>query len=360
MNPINKLLSKPFWLTAIEQGALPKKRSGKPHCVVLSRDCYKEIVRNYKASFSDLWRLIRNELKVLAPAEGKVLWRIINNQAGDYTVSYAVLDENSQKKLPRGLSIIWPETWLLQKVLQKETLYKISSGQQYWAWLRPDGVLHLTPCQGLMYNKQFFLDAIGIAKSADEQLLNVPQHLAEQGAPFSWRDIPGQMLVHGAASLNMAAVNWLQLVKGGSTVLLSYILLSSAWLSWQRNYYETELTQLQAQVATVFETQQQLEQQAQQLAHYQQILQRFPASTLVLSALASDIDDIARLDSIQSSGRLVQISGVSSSATQVLANLMSSGNWVEVRFDRNVQRVRNEERFSISMVYQEATDAAED
>lgn len=356
MNRINTLFNKPQWLTMRAQAPLNKAIKGKPHCVVLSRECYKEQIRTYKAGLVDLWRLIRNELKVLAPENGRVLWRVVNNTAGVYQVSYAILNGQVLTTLPLGVALVWPETWLLQRILQPGTLYHVSSEQNYWAWLSTEQHLHLAPMQGLMQHKQFFLDAIGVGVETTEQHVDVQQHINRHGIPLSWQDLPGQVLLLGKPSGGIKP-NWRYLGLSAGFVMLAYITVSSAWLSWQQHYYQNALIELQAQMATVFEQQQQLEQQAELLAHYQQLLQRFPSSAEVLSALATDLGETARLDNIQSSGRLVQIAGVSPSATQVLASLMASGNWAEVRFERNIQRVREEERFSISMVFQEPAHA---
>ncbi len=318
--------------------------------LMLPKALYKEHRRSYKASPLELLKLISNERKVYAGQGQRVIWRCRQQKPGQFTVLYAVIDNSAESLLVNGWQLVLPETWLLYSVLQPETLYQVQSAEQYWAWLSADQQLHTTPVRGLMNQPQYFLDAIGVSYQSKPTVLTLPQtHETAVINPLSidWLGLS----VWRSASKSAAQVPWRKLMLATGIIAVGYMAVLSAALTLYEQRLSAQVAQLQTEANQVFNRQQQLSDQMSILQSYQQFLQRFPAGYPVLALLAEQLEGQAILQSVQLSGQLIQISGNAESATAVLATLSQQAQWSEVKFERNVQRIRGQENFTISMVY---------
>src|SRR5690606_4811064 len=129
-------------------------------------------------------------------------------------------------------------------------------------------------------------------------------------------------------------------------------------LSYQEQSLGEQVSSLQAQANDVFVRQRELEDQMLVLTSYKQYFDRFPGAYPVLGLLSEQLKDKEELRNIQLSGPLLQISGTADSATEVFSILSTQPIWSEVKFDRNIQRSKDKEVFTLSMVYR-ADQAAE-
>lgn len=357
MKALTKVFSKPQWLnkTNRAKGVLAVVNQ---RMLVLPKQHYTEFQRSYKAALTDLPKLIRNELKVLAAAGSKAIWKVQSGANGRYQVLYAVLPISTMQSLPSGWHLIIPETWLLYRLLTKRTLYKVQANTPYWAWLAESNQLHLTPIQGLMSNQNFFLDALGENNAGiTPALLTLPSNLQNQALPLKWWELAG-CLVHISAKQTKQPIDHKKVGLYAALTVAAYMLITSVALTWQENRLHKRVQQLQVEASALFDQQQVLDEKADILQQYRALYQRFPSASIMLHTLSSQLADSAVLENIQQSGALLQIRGVAPSATDVLSKLSGQAVWSEVKFDRSIQQASNGESFTISLVYQPSAQQA--
>lgn len=322
--------------------------------VVVARQHYQEFSRTYQASIADVFRIVRNELKVLSASHNKVVWTLFRLTDGRYRVLFAVVSLQ-QHIIPTGISVVVPETWLLYRVLRPATIYKVEASQPYWAYLSQSGELNVTPAAGIMQQPRIFADALGVTLGTDAVASFSPRvWFAQQPLPLSLKELPGLIVWHTPAT-EREKLNYRQLAALTGAMAVGYMMLLSGWLVFHSNRLQQQVAELQSQANSLFEQQQKLSQKADVIDQYQAVLLRFPFSSDLLARLAGQIGDIATINNLQLSGNLLKISGIATSATEVISRLTTSQDWKEVRFDNNIQKVKDEERFSISMVFSPST-----
>lgn len=346
MKVLQQWLTAPSWFnSALESGSRTSRRT-----LILDKAAYSEYVRRYSASALDLPRIIRNELKVLSRNDAKVLWKIISSGDGAYRVLYAVVDKATTDKIAGKWCLLIPETWLLYKLLQTNTLYCVQSDTQYWAWLAKDSTLHTTAVGGLMTNPRFFLDALGQSKvQAVAENLSIRNEAVSLNKIIHWRDLPGILCFARPASSGIS-VPWRKFMFAVAAVTCVYMAGTSAYLSWQENRLRDNVAQLQQAASKLFDRQQTLENLARTQADYSLLFDRYPQVNSTIATIIQQIPDNVVLENIAMSGALLQLSGSADSATEVLASLNVGAKWREVKFDSNVRRNKGREFFTISLV----------
>ncbi|QYJ85001.1 hypothetical protein K0I73_12260 [Shewanella mesophila] len=346
MNWFNFAFGDMRWLRSSDTN---KTKNSLCQTVVLNRGSYQEEIRNYKCGFLDLIKLIRNESKLLAGGSHKVLWFIRSANSQDYTVCFAVIKADVYKSLPDGISLLLPETWLMYAKLIPEQLYRIGGNKPYWAFLHKDGDLNITSIAGLMVDPRNFLDALGVTSQQEAIVLDREQLLISEEVTVKPRMLLG--LFHYQANNRLPSLNWKKLSAIGVAAVACYMAIISSWASWREYQLEQDVTQLRSEANAVFQRQEQLETQLELVESYKSFLDKYPSQTEIIHTFVKDLGDIATLENIQIRGALVQLTGQTASATEVLAKFSASPHWAEVRFDRQVQRRKEIDYFTISMVF---------
>lgn len=343
------------WLKSSE-----KNKSKKSLCqtVILDRGSYQEELRNYNCSLMDLFKLIRNESKLLSGGTNKVLWFIRSTGAQGYRVSYAVIKAEICQTLPDGICLLVPETWLIYAKLTPEQLYLVNGQKPYWAFLHKQGNLHITSVSGLMVEARNFLDALGVISQQEPIVLERDQLLVSETVVLTPQMLPG--LFYYQANSRVPTLNWKKISVISVVAVASYVAIMSSWVSWREYQLQQNVTQLRAEANAVFQRQEQLEAQLGLIQTYKEFLDKYPSQTDIIHTLVKDLGDAATLENIQIRGALVTMAGQATSATEVLARFSASPNWTEVRFDRQVQRRKDIDDFAISMVFRERSVSEEE
>ncbi|WNO61659.1 PilN domain-containing protein [Rheinheimera sp. MMS21-TC3] len=352
MKALSKMFTRPRQLKG-ENSKNSKFLSASQRIRVLPKQQYTEFQRSYKAALTDLPKLIRNELKVLASSGSKAIWKVQSNENGRYQVLYALLPAKVIADIPNGWHILIPETWLLYRLLVKKKLYKVQAKTPYWAWLADSNQLHLTPIQGLMVNQSYFLDALGEnSKGINPELLTLPSSLQMQTLPLKWWELVG-CIVRTSTKQVKQAIDYKKIGGYSAALVAIYMMFISAGLTWQENRLQVRVKQLQAEASALFDKQQALDHKAETIQTYRDLYKRLPSASMILHTLSTQLADDAILDNIQQSGSLLQIRGTSPSAVDVISKLSGRPEWAEVKFDRSIQsNNKGGETFTISLVYQ--------
>jgi Tfp pilus assembly protein PilN len=346
-------------LNWLDQHAVSKRQEKKNHINIVPRGLYKEHRRTYKANALELIRLIRNEARVYGRSGLRVVWRCRQISNNHFSVLYAVLDAQAEAMLSKGWQLVLPETWLLYELLNTDTLYQIQSGDPYWAWLKPDHSLQITSMKGLMQEPRYFLDAIGVPSAeVQSQHLDLRALTELPKSAIKALDYVGLSVWHQLKSESRRLVPWRMLLGATAVLFGAYAVFLSLGLSYQEQRLSEQVATLQAEANDVFQRQRELEDQMAVLSSYQQYFNRFPGAYPLLGLLSEQLKDKAELRTINLSGPLVQISGTADSATEVFSTLAAQAVWSEVKFDRNIQRNKDKEVFTLSMVYRAANAAA--
>lgn len=343
---------KTTWLKQ-EQQALPSKLWQR--CYVVPRQFYKQTEKKVSVSGPDLWRVIRNERKVLLQSYPAVLWSLKQNGTQKYIEFYCIRKQY-QQQIPAKTALLLPETLLLRLTLQAGILYKVKSDTQYWAFLNTHGQLHTTDVAGIMGNAHYFLDAMGVKESLAPVDFDVQALQEINLKSFPLLALPGLMHFQKTPE-QQAQKNWLRttLIATASAMVCAGVL--SLGLIAYENHLTTKLSKLQREVMIFTEQQDKLATQSERLANYQTLFQRFTPVSITLSELGKDLSKNVDLMQIDISGQTVSISGSSDSATQVLEVLNQRPQWQGARFERSVQRSRQREDFSIAMTFIATEDA---
>ena len=324
----------------------------KSNIYVVPRSLYQEHRRTYKATALELLRLIRNESKVYGRSGNTVVWRCRQLGSNNFTVLFAVLDQEVNESLRKGWQIVLPETWLLYPLLNRDMLYRVRSGDDYWAWLKQDQTLHITTIKGLMQQPQYFLDAIGVpAHGVQAETLDFRSLSEVPKSAINAFDYLGLSVWHKTGAAKQPDVPWRKLAIFAGGLLLVYAGLLSAGLVYHEQRLNDQVATLQAQANEVFVRQRELEEQMSVLTSYQEYFERFPSAAYLLSRVSEQLQGKAVVRTIQLSGPQLQISGTADSATEVFSILSANPDWAEVRFDRNIQRSKDQEVFTLSMVH---------
>lgn len=331
-----------------------KNKTKKSLCqtVVLDRGSYQEELRSYNCGLFDLFKLIRNESKLLSGATSKVLWFIRPTSAQGYRVSFAIIKAEVCESLPDGLCLLVPETWLIYAKLTPEQLYRVDGLKPYWAFLHKQGNLHITSVSGLMVEARNFLDALGVVSQQQPIVLDRDQLLVSENVVLTPQMLPG--LFYYRANSHLPPLQWKKLSVISFAAIAGYVAIVSSWVSWREYQLQQDVAQLRTEANAVFQQQEQLETKLNLIQSYKQFLDKYPSHTDIIHTLVKDLGDIATLENIQIRGALLTLTGQATSATEVLARFSSSPNWTEVRFERQVLRRKDTDEFSISMVFQAA------
>lgn len=353
MNLIKKILKKPQWLTLDTVNTF---KTADTRFFILDRSCYREVLRHYKVSAFDLMRLVRNELTVLKADDHKVLWYVQRISSGQYNVCYAIVHPAVSKELRSGISSLIPETWLLYSMLKPDLIYQVQSIRNYWGYLSTQGILHTTLVSGLMADSHLFANALGIMPQANPQQLNLQQQCRSESFALPASLLPGAIVLQQQQQA-LGPIDYRLWGKRLGFCLAGYCLVLSAALAGYKYYLTSSVDALKVAAEAVFSQQQELNQRQQQIDDYSKRLQDSRDSTKIFAAIAEVLGESGRLERIQLSADRVQISGVANSATTVLSKFAESRHFTEVKFDRNIQRIREQEAFSIIMTYQTGESA---
>lgn len=319
---------------------------------VVPRQLYTEIEKKVAVSGVDLWKVIRNERKVLQQKYPIVLWTL-KQQAGQQCILFCCIEQQHQARMPQALNVLLPETWLLRFTLTPGVLYRVESEPDYWAYLHANGKLHVTDIAGIMQQPRYFLDALGV-QSINQQ----PEPLQASSlteltlGQLPLGDIAG-LLHYRTSSSGQAATNWPRVAAFFAGTLLIAATAFSAALVWYDGKLTNELAALQREVLSFTEQQDQLSAQRLRLERYETLLNRFPSVASGLALLSKELGDSADLMQAELSGRAIRITGSADSATQILEIMNQQPAWQDARFERSVQRSRQREDFSISLTRRE-------
>lgn len=336
--------------------AASSQKTTRARFFILDRSCFREVVRNYKVSAFDLVRLVRNELTVLNAENNKVLWYVRRVSSGHYNVCYAVVHPTVSSGLGAGISVLIPETWLLYSLLTPEHIYRVESARTYWGYLSSQGTLHTTIVTGLMADSKLFANALGIMPQPNPQQLDLQQQVLNESFTLPLSLLPGAVIMRQSKQA-VGPIDYNLWGKRIGMTLAGYCLVLSASLFGYKSYLNSSVETLKLSAEAVFSEQQILNQRQQQIDNYARLLQLSTDSTEIFAAIAEELGDSGQLERIQLSAERVQISGFAVSATTVLSKFAESNKFTEVKFDRNIQRVREQEAFSITMTYKAPSDA---
>lgn len=342
LKSLAKYLPKPSWLEH-EHSAKNKR------ILLIAKNSYVEHRKVYKAGFADTLRLIRNELTVLRARGATAVWKKSALADGRTEVLFAVFNNDVIEKLGTGVFVLLPETWALTYQLQNSKLYRIDGQEPYWAMLETER-LHIAPIKGLMQQKQFFLDAIGLQGATVEAEAFSPKQNIITLQQLPWQQLIGMLVWIKPNEAARAAVLWRKIGLLASLIFGGYALILSAGLVVTERYLQSQVQQLQGQANALFAEQEQQARKRDALLAYQQEFERLPPVSKVTSVITQVLIEKAEISRIEISGSQIQLRGTAKSATEVLALLAEQPYWNEVRFIEDTRRTQDSEQFAISMV----------
>lgn len=346
LKSLDKYLPRPSWL---EQQKEKNKR-----ILLIAKNSYVEHRKVYKAGFADTLRLIRNELTVLRSKGSIAVWRRSLLTDGRTEVLFAVFNQDVIEKIGSGVFLLIPETWALASQLQYNKLYRIEGQEPYWAMLAAER-LHIAPIKGLMQQKQFFLDAIGLQGATVEAETFSPQQNVIRLQQLPWQQLIGMLVWVKPNATTRAAMPWKKIVLTASAVLGCYALILSAGLVVTERHLHSQVQQLQGKANVLFAEQEQQARKKDALLAYQQEFERLPPISKVAARVTQVLIEHAEINRIEITGSQIQVRGNAKSATEILALLAEQPYWQEVRFIEDSRRNQDSEQFAISMVLKAGT-----
>lgn len=342
LNSLAKYLPTPFWL---EQAPSSRKK----RVLLIGKESYVEHRRVYKVGFADALKLIRNELKVLRSKGSIAVWKKNALADGKTEVLYAVFDKTVVERLGDGLYLLLPETWALAYQLQSNKLYRVEGPEPYWAMYETER-LHIAPIKGLMQQKQFFLDAIGLQGETLTAETFSPRDTPITLPQLPWQHLLGLLVWNSSTNTARAMIPWKRLGLTAGVVFTVYALCLSAALVVTENYLQSQVQQLQVKANALFTEQEQQARKRDALLAYQQEFEKLPPVSKASALLTSILLSKAEVNRIEIAGSQIQVRGVAESATEILALLAEQPYWNEVRFIEDTRKTQDKEQFAISMV----------
>lgn len=337
-----KYLPKPSWLE--QQHHAKNKR-----ILLIAKNSYVEHRKVYKAGFADTLRLIRNELTVLRGKGAIAVWRRTPLADGRTEVLFAIFNNDIIEKAGTGVFLLIPETWALAHQLQHSKLYRIEGQEPYWAMLEAER-LHVAPIKGLMQQKQFFLDAIGLQGATVAAETFSPRQNVISLQQLPWQQLIGMLVWIKPNAATRAAVPWKKIALSASAVLGCYALILSAGLVVTERHLQSQVQLLQGQANALFTEQEQQARKRDALLAYQQEFERLPPISKVAARVTQVLIESAEISRLEITGSQIQVRGNAKSATEVLALLAEQPYWQEVRFIEDTRKNQDNEQFAISMV----------
>ncbi|CAM5205891.1 hypothetical protein RLON56S_01118 [Alishewanella longhuensis] len=335
-------LPTPFWL---EQ--TPSSR--KKRVLLIGKESYVEHRKVYKVGLADALKLIRNELKVLRSKGSIAVWKKNALADGKTEVLYAVFEKTVTERLGHGLYLLLPETWALAYQLQSNKLYRVEGPEPYWAMYEIER-LHIAPIKGLMQQKQFFLDAIGLQGETLTAETFSPRDTIFTLPQLPWQHLLGLLVWNGSTNTARAMIPWKKLGVTAGVVFTVYALCLSAALVVTENYLQSQVQQLQVKANALFTEQEQQARKRDALLAYQQEFEKLPPISKIAAHLTAILLNKADINRLEITGAQIQIRGTADSATEILALLAEQPHWNEVRFIEDTRKMQSKEQFALSMV----------
>lgn len=337
---------------------LPLAWSGQAHDAsgssikvdVLPKATYRELIRHYNARLTELYTLIKNECQVLRRNGDCVLWYIAGKTDAGYEVCYAMIPRDSAVLPTSGFRFLVPESWLLSHLLADDQLYQVHATETFWAYRKRGKSLQMVAAKGLYAKPDVFCAASGLTTVPVAESYDLHQYIAS-----GKRALPLLMLIGAGYKAKVEhEFDFKKLspyLKQLAGVFAVYVAGLSVLLLSAESFLNRQVEALSADAAVFMEKQQGLAQKQQFIGAYQQLISAHPANAVMLRAVTAAPDSVGRLQVIQTAASRIQIQGSAKSATAVLGYFVNHPDYSEVKFDREVQTIRGEESFSISMVY---------
>ncbi len=325
---------------------------------VLPKSTYRELIRHYNARLTELYTLIKNECQVLRRNGDYVLWYIAGRTDAGFEVYYAVIPRDSAVLPVSGFCFLLPETWLLCHLLADDQLYRVHGTETFWAYRKRGKGLQMVAAKGLYAQPDVFCAASGLTTVPDAANYDLHDYISA-----GKRSLPLLMLIGAGYKARVEhsfdLKKFTPHLKKLATVFAAYAAGLSVLLLAAESYLNRQVEILSADAAVFMEKQQGLAQKQQFIGAYQQLISAHETNAVMLRAVTAAPDLIGRLQIIQTAASRLQIQGAAKSATAVLGYFVNHPDFSEVKFDREVQMIRGEESYSISMVYSGKSEIAQ-
>lgn len=347
---ISSISSKNLSWISKQQAGFPS--SSAVSMCVLARGLYTETVRTYKVGYADLFRVIRNELKIIRKPEQQVVWLVRRFGNNGIEVLFASFRANLLSEKP-ATQIVIPETWLLYGLLEPGILYHVNDSDNYWAYLDEAGKLSVASRVGLMQSSGIFLEALGLTEvDVEKREVEIKALSANRAVAIRWWQFPGLfVLQHVGQSPSFDLQSWLPKLKIGAMLALAYAIGISGWTLWREYSLQAQLTLLKQEASALVSQQQKLDAQVQILTNYQAAMTDRVLHSELTSEIAKTLAGQAQVQNITITDRLILIRGEAQSATAVLEAFSNSKQWENPRFTQPVRPGESGENFTLSVMY---------
>jgi len=333
---------KAFVLINEEIELIPSKKKGL--FTIVSRKFYSEYTKTYPIKDkSELNKILRIERSAMPNSYFE-----IKTSSDTSFVHWCRLDVDSSK-----MFIIWPETMLMAKRLETNSIGKFLSESNLWLYIK-NGVLQSTYQTNLIDNRAKLSLSLGI-----------PENIQE--SEFNYYDYEGNFLKTSYQlsffevfkMFNIKKINFLDTLKSFISpiviALILYLLASSAYVIYKKEKLIESNKVLSSNLTQIMSAQNELEEKA---LEYDGIVNSIDNHTVLswLWFVMGDITDIAKLSNIQYKNDRVIFRGEASKATEVLQIISDNVRTKDAKFDRATSKGKNKERFVISFLLNELDD----
>jgi len=339
--------------------ATQASKPAKLRWLILSREHYFETTKEYPiANKRELKQALHFDDNK-APFEGITLQHIERINEQSHRVTFWVINPNVLEGLPCNPWLIFPESYLLAKTLNK------------------DINLATIKC----FNKTLFISKTGqgvFSGVQSPQTPNIESFSFSTGSPLNANseqpyitkaDDFVDLLLTGLKSLNHASLPnflvtlnnfnwqsypWKQAGIIASTVFIIYLALSSGWLVIEQQQLDQQLTEKKSQVNQALTLQkaykQELQWQKSLAEPTKDLIPYWNTWPIVLDAISVG----ASFTAIHYKNSKITIHGTANNtikATDILAKLSKNANVASASFSQPVKKYRGKENFAISFSF---------
>ena len=344
---IERLLAHVCWYAG-QSRSLATEGARRPVVLILGREHYSESRKTYPLlRHRDLDKVIKGEL-----ADEATTIYVPGDADGDRReVTFYALDRDLLESLPRTPVVI-PESLLLTKALAGKSWADVNR-DDYRYFLFDDG--RSQPAGGALGAPRLVALAAGMDPDSvpeqwyghDAVLTRLRSSLRSMSVSDGWAC--RNPLPHAARLLNIA---WRPIGLAAAAAVLGYLLLTTLYLQGTLSYREHALETIASEVQEGLAADSESRRLASRGSALAGLWSSRTDTQLLWAAVASTIDNGARIVQIQLTDQRASIRGYAPEAADVLAALTELPQIEDVNFDAPVRADRNgRENFTLSFAF---------
>ncbi len=336
------------FVNADGQWQLKSKNAADIRLLIIARKHYKEFVKYYPVTnLKELKQVLAEEY-----SDTTGVFHLIGNETDNQRqVCSFVIDAQVFELFPAAIAFI-PETVLLWTIMQSDQgIVEVQHSSPYFLYCKgalPVSQLKLQLCPDLY---SFILNN-GLPEGLADKQISATSHIsllvqALAKTPVSdWKHV-----FFRAPKIRTLNFDLKQLAIVAVALGMTYMLLSSAYLSLMLSHQEQKLASLGADVEVLLQLQEKLERTQNEFVTIEESrAQQFYSAHLWQVVLGMKLaDSSVKIQAMSSQSNIHIVRGTASRATTVLTTLQASGLIQSARFDAPVRREGNKELFVIAL-----------